>query len=114
MRLAFVTSVLHIGLLVGCDSVGTDGEQSLECRRSNDCTSDSCCELDPADFGTNFCIIQEVSTLSIYCASVCNVTTDCVEGAVCVHPIPCDSDPQTTGTCQLSADVTDGFVECPE
>jgi hypothetical protein len=78
---------------------------------------DNPCRCQPASGGRSTCRALDPAAppfLSGYCESVCHVTADCVDGAVCLHPSPCDGDPLTKGVCTLVGDADPALVECPD
>jgi hypothetical protein len=102
------------GAAIGCDEGGGSG--SYPCLGLHDCIYDQCCELLADDVDGTCSVLDRAAppSLSGYCESVCHVTTDCVDGAVCLHPSPCDGDPRTKGVCTLVGDADPALVECPD
>jgi hypothetical protein len=103
------------GAAIGCDEGGGSGSYACQVGLF-DCIYNQCCEL-PADRFVGSCRALDPAAppfLSGYCESVCHVTADCVDGAVCLHPSPCDGDPLTKGVCTLVGDADPALVECPD
>lgn len=80
------------------------------------CDEGQCCSLRTDEFD-GFCTVLDPAvppSLSGYCESACHVTDDCVDGAVCLHPSPCDGDPGTKGVCTPIGEANPELVECPD